>query len=177
MLIRELIETYVRAKDQTRPYEMARVFTPDVNLTMNVLTREIEFPPQAQGLQSVAKILCSDLNRRFENILTFCLSEPPGDTADSYKCEWIVVMSEKEGGQVRVGGGIYEWNLDPSHSLISSFVITVKGMGTLSIDHLPQITEWVRQLDYPWTTRPRIEASGSTIEGLIEILRQVWADG
>jgi hypothetical protein len=173
--IKELIERYVLAKDQNKPYQMARVFTPDVKLSMDVLTQDITFPPIANGLTNVTDVVCSNLNRHFENIYTFCFTDPPVSPGESFSCGWMVVMSEKTGGVVRVGGGRYDWCFNPERTRVNALTITVSDMSYLPATTLPSVMEWVENLSYPWVSRETAELLSRDIRDLSEILLRLGA--
>ena len=106
----ELIATYIRAKDSNRPHLMSAAFAPDASLEMVVNAGTISFPPHAAGLDAITDVLVSRFGQTFENVYTFCLCSPPYSHPSTFSCAWLVGMSPKEGGAVRVGCGRPELN-------------------------------------------------------------------
>jgi hypothetical protein len=94
----EAVETYIRAKDQNRPYLMERAFAEIATLEMVVNTGTISFPPISNGLGSISDVLVRRFAQTYENVHTFCLAPPPHDDRNRYSCDWLVGMSEKEVG-------------------------------------------------------------------------------
>ncbi|MCS6763850.1 MAG: hypothetical protein MO853_07600 [Candidatus Protistobacter heckmanni] len=71
------IKTYIRAKDENRPYLMAQAFMPDAVLDMQVKTDAISFPSRSEGLATISDVLVSRFGQTYENVYTICLAEPP----------------------------------------------------------------------------------------------------
>ena len=165
-----LIERYVLGKDSNRPHLLREVFTEDVELTMHVHTGGITFPPDAKGIAAATDVVCSRLNRSFENIYTFCFSPRPASTGDGFSCGWLVVMSEKDGGSVRAGGGSYAWSFSQDRSRVSALTITVSEMATLPPDTLGRVMAWAQQQSYPWCDRTTAEQAAATIPAFQTVL-------
>ena len=72
----EIIATYIRAKDGNRPLLIRQAFAKDFELEMNVKTDAISFPNSAKGLEAITDVLVCRFAANFENIFTFCLSQP-----------------------------------------------------------------------------------------------------
>jgi hypothetical protein len=105
----EAVSTYFYAKDSNRPFLMRRAFAEDVQLQMNVTTDAISFPRSANGLGAVEDILSRRFAEDFENVYTFCLALPTKANRHHFPCHWLVGMSAKNNGPVRVGSGRYDW--------------------------------------------------------------------
>ena len=80
----------------------------------------------SKGLNAIEDILV----RRFcvdnENIFTFCLSEPSEADRSRFQCHWLVGMSTKATGQLRIGCGSYDWHFD-GHGKVAKLVIKLLG--------------------------------------------------
>src|SRR5437762_1947864 len=103
----ECIATYLRAKDENRPHLMKFAFAETATLETIVETTAISFPPVTSGRNKIAQVLVRDFVNTYENIYTFCFADsPPKGKTGNYTCRWLVGMSEKTSGSVRVGCGV-----------------------------------------------------------------------
>jgi hypothetical protein len=73
---------------------MAQAFTQNAELSMLVKTADIAFPSQVSGRDAIESILVRQFAVQYENVYTFCLSDPPPGT-DGFVCDWLVCMTEK----------------------------------------------------------------------------------
>ena len=80
------IETYIRAKDENRPFLMERVFAENATLQMVVKTEAISFPPISRGLESITDTLVRRFAQTYENVHTLCLAQPPRDNEMRFSC-------------------------------------------------------------------------------------------
>ena len=147
----EAIQTYLGAKDQNRPHLMRRVFAEHAELEMTVETGAISFPPLTAGVDEVTRVLVRDFGQVYENVYTFCLGKPPANDADTFECRWIVGMSEKASGAVRIGCGHYDWSfqIDEPH-LVDKLGIGITAMLVLPPECLRPVMDWLSALPYPW---------------------------
>jgi hypothetical protein len=173
-----LIETYIRAKDTNRPHLMSTAFAPDVSLEMVVRAGSISFPPRSLGLDAVTDVLIRQFGRTYENVYTFCLCAPPASDEPQFSCAWLVGMSEKESGGLRLGSGRYAWSfrLERGVRKVCGLKITIDQMSTLPASLVPAAMSWLGQLPYPWCpvetvmeTVPRI-AEFAHVTGQLEAL-------
>ena len=147
------IETYIRAKDQNRPYLMASAFAADATLEMFVNSGTISFPPISTGLQAISDVLVRRFAQAYENIHTFCIAPPPQTDQSNFSCDWLVGMSEKDSRAVRIGCGRYDWVFRrQSPRLVERLAITVHVMESLEPIRLPLLMGWLSRLPYPWCT-------------------------
>ncbi|AZF06411.1 hypothetical protein [Pseudomonas sp. R5-89-07] len=170
MSLTHAIETYILAKDGNRPHLMCRAFAADAELVMNVKTDEISFPSTVKGLDGISATLVSQFAQRYENIYTFCLGPPPGNVA-TFRCGWLVCMSEKGTGAVRIGFGEYEWVCRDDAGLISKLTITIEEMKTLPSQLGNSIFQWASRLPYPWCSNDVLLRSTPDIPAVQEIVR------
>lgn len=147
--LRQSIETYIRAKDGNRPHMMHSAFTADAELVMEVNTEEISFPTLVKGVDNISAVLVSQFAQRYENIYTLCMGTPPDDET-TFRCNWLICMTEKVSGAARVGFGNYEWRGQGGSGRVSKLNITIEEMKNLPGELGPMILEWVRTLPYPW---------------------------
>jgi hypothetical protein len=146
----EAVSTYFHAKDGNRPFLMRHAFAEDIALEMVVNTDAISFPGSARGLPEVEQILCRRFASDFENVYTFGLARPTDANRRHFPCHWLVGMSAKDNGDIRIGCGRYDWYFSDVHGLVQRLVITIDRMKIISSDHLRQVMEWITSLSYPW---------------------------
>jgi len=166
-----VLRAYFHAKDENRPHHMARAFAPDAVLKMALRTQAIAFPPESHGLAAIADTLVRKFGQTYENVYTFYLSRPAPDTRlPDYQCDWIVGMTEKATGNVRVGCGRYDWKFQPEPYRATDLIITIETMATLSAVDMPAVFGWLLGLDYPWTNAARVVASAPPLEALAPVV-------
>ncbi len=167
MTASELIATYIRAKDSNRAHLMTAAFAPNASLEMVVNAGTISFPPHATGIDAITDVLVRRFGTTFENVYTFCLCSPPRLDCSTFSCAWLVGMSEKDGGAVRVGLGRYDWGFRSGDTrLVERLKITIEHMQVLPPSHLPTVKNWVTRLPYPWCS---VEAAMGAMPKLNEL--------
>jgi hypothetical protein len=171
-LLRQSIETYILAKDGNRPHLMSHAFASDANLVMDVRTAEISFPTTVKGLTGISNTLVSQFAQRYENVYTFCIGTPPGSET-TFRCDWLVCMTEKLSGSARVGFGEYEWDCRDESGLISNLNITIEEMKTLPCESGNSILAWAAKLPYPWCPRDLPLQTAPNIPATQEIARHL----
>lgn len=146
-----LIRAYVLAKDTNRPHLLAGVFAPAARLEMSVATDAISFPGVTEGLAGITDVLVSTFGRTYENIYTFCQQSPGPDDRDEFSCDWLVGMSAKADGAVRVGCGHYRWRFGPASTpRVTALEIAIEAMSVLAPGALHPVMDWLTGLPYPW---------------------------
>ncbi len=88
---------------------MQSIFSDSAVLEMNVKTENIAFPSKTKGLDLITDVLVKKFNETYENIYTFCLSD---SIQQNIECRWLVGMTTKESGELRIGHGTYAWEFD-----------------------------------------------------------------
>jgi hypothetical protein len=144
----EAVLTYILAKDGNRPFLMKHAFAENVELEMVVNTDAISFPGTACGLSAVEDILVRRFGADNENMYTFCLSQP-ASVRSRFQCDWLVGMSLKASGHVRVGCGRYDWHFNEDGK-VQKLVINIDVMKVLSRSQLNAVMCWLSSLPYPW---------------------------
>lgn len=171
----DLLRDYIRAKDENRPHLISRVFCESACLEMRVKTQAISFPAVSLGAATIADVLVRRFNQTYENIYTFCLDTPAPVSANPpgvLACDWLVGMSEKASGEVRVGCGRYEWVFRREAPLcVERLAITIEAMQPLPSWRLPEVLRWLLALDYPWSSARAACASAPPIASLEPVLR------
>lgn len=166
-----VLRDYFHAKDENRPHYMTRAFAPDAVLKMALRTQAIAFPPESHGLAAIADTLVRKFGQTYDNVYTFYLSRPEaGAQLPGYRCDWIVGMTEKASGNVRVGCGRYDWEFQPQPYRASSLVITIETMVTLPAADADAVFGWLLALDYPWTDAARVVAGAPPLEALAPVV-------
>jgi hypothetical protein len=161
----EAVATYILAKDSNRPFLMRRAFAEGSGLEMVLKTDAISFPSSAKGLPAIEDILVRRFNIDYENIYTFCLSRPSDGDLRHFACHWLVGMSAKTDGRLRVGCGRYDWHFAADRTgLVERLAITIDLMSSFPATELAATMNWLSGLPYPWCTpndavkgMPRIE--------------------
>ena len=171
------VETYVLAKDGNRPFLMRRVFHEDVDLEIVVNTSAIDFPGVAEGMRAI-----EDLSRRFandfENVFTFCLAQPSADHRRHFPCAWLVGMSAKGDGPIRVGSGRYDWYFTPDERcLVERLLIRIDVMEIIPAAEIGAVMGWLAQLPYPWCSPAEALATMPELPALQAIRDYVSAVG
>ncbi len=148
-----IVRTYFRAKDENRPHLMRDAFSADAVLEMTVKTETISFPSNATGLADISALLVSQFNQKYENIYSFCLDRPQPDAGiNRFSCDWLVGMTEKDTGNVRLGCGRYDWSWSGDPGLADRLAITIETMQVMAPDCLASVYDWLLALPYPWCT-------------------------
>jgi hypothetical protein len=173
----QVLRAYFRAKDQNRPHLIDSVFRIDAVLEMHVNTEDISFPAIMHGRAAIADVLVSNFARTYENIYSFYL-ERPTSAVTQFSCGWLVGMSEKNGGRIRVGCGRYDWRFqDGRPQLASHLVITITAMKFLPPQELDATLGWLQRLSYPWSSAAEILAVAPPNPALSEVLQYVGRHG
>jgi hypothetical protein len=166
--IEDAVTTYILAKDGNRPWLMTRSFAEDAGLEMVVKTDAISFPSAARGLAQITEILVGRFAVDYENVYTFCLSRPALSHGDHFSCDWLVGMSAKRDGAVRVGCGRYDWHFGACQ-LVKKLTINIETMSVLPGSEQVQVFPWLAALPYPWCSGRVALAAMPSIDGLAAI--------
>ena len=167
----DTVSTYFYAKDGNRPFLMRRAFSENVELEILVNTDAISFPSNATGLDAIEDILCRRFSNDFENVYTFCMSRPTSRDRRHFPCHWLVGMSGKNNGPIRIGCGRYDWHFTADDKcLVERLKITIDEMKVFPQSHYGEVMNWLIGLPYPWCTPSEVIAQMPEIEGL-EIIK------
>jgi hypothetical protein len=164
----DAIETYIRAKDGSRPFLMRQAFAENAELEMVVKTDAISFPSSAKGVAALSDILVSRFGLDYENVYTFCLTGPPATPCRHFACHWLVGMSAKAGGAIRVGCGRYDWHF-AADGRVQRLVIAIDVMKLLGPQKLSATMTWLSALPYPWCRAEEAMTRMPASKGLAEI--------
>jgi len=171
-----LLRTYFHAKDENRPHLIRSVFCEEAVLEMNVKTEHISFPAVSKGVAAIADVLVSRFGQTYENVYSFYLHRPAVKAA-GFTCDWLVGMSEKANGSMRVGCGRYDWSFQrEAPHLVERLVITIEAMQVLPADLSPTVFNWLLALPYPWCPASAARVSAPGIESLAPVLQYIGRD-
>jgi len=151
---------------------MQSVFSNSAVLEMNVKTENIAFPSKTKSLNLITDVLVKTFNETYENIYTFFLSDSIQqniDIIENIECRWLVGMTTKESGELRVGHGTYAWEFDRELPLVNNLIITIDEMLILKPQHTTLIMNWLNQLPYPWCETADVNNSMPKLEGLMPL--------
>jgi hypothetical protein len=167
----EILHRYFRAKDANRPHLLDRVFAPEARLQVHNKSSAISFPAVTLGRAAIAEVLVREFGRTYENVYSFYLSRP-GSVISEFSCDWLVGMTEKESGIVRVGCGRYDWTFQQEAAtwFASGLVITIEAMQVLAPSTGAAVLAWLERLAYPWSDAASVAESAPTIEDLAPVL-------
>ena len=167
----DCIASYILAKDGNRPHLMDAAFTPDATLKMVLHTDAISFPAASHGRTAIAETLVRRFNHTYENIYTLCVGSPPEAGVQAFACDWLVAMSQKQYGAVRIGCGRYDWSFTPTGDRVRALTITIETMALLQPDTLAPVMEWVSDLPYPWCPRAELSRAAPRLAGVEQALQ------
>ncbi|WP_322791237.1 hypothetical protein [Pseudomonas serbiensis] len=167
---RHSIEQYILAKDGNRPDLLRQAFSPEATVEMLVHTDAISFPSTLEGLSAIAQTLVRGFGQTYENVYTFCLGEPPVSDASAYTCKWLVGMTVKETGAVRVGCGQYDWRFDSQSGLVVHLTITIDHMQVSPAADLIPVMNWLQGLGYPWCQADDVIAKAPPLSSIAPVI-------
>lgn len=172
---KSLISQYIKAKDNNKPHLMNGVFAEQATLKMLVQTDNISFPAEVEGLGNITHTLVSEFNNKYENIYTLCLIDTVQQQQRSLNCRWVVCMTEKASGSLRLGYGDYLWSFtDDTPTLINDLTITIENMTLLPPELQPQALSWFDKLPYLWALSSDLQTTVPDIELLITTLKPLY---
>ena len=162
----DTVAAYLRAKDENRPYLMRDAFAEDAALAMVVNSDNIVFPAATRGRKAITDVLVRDFSSAYENVRTLCLTAAPNGAFETFACRWLVGMSVKADGAVRVGWGRYDWTFDAVTSRVRRLEITIEVMNVLPAQCLDVVASWTLGLPHPWCPPERALAALPELEVL-----------
>ncbi|UCG96392.1 MAG: hypothetical protein JSW31_12300 [Burkholderiales bacterium] len=152
----QVLRTYFHAKDENRPFLLADVFSPDAQLEIRNRSDQISFPATTIGLEGIADALVRRFNQAYENIYSFYMDRP-GPNDESFSCDWLVGMTDKESRSVRVRCGHYDWTFRSGPDLLATrLILTIETMIVLGASRTASVMGWLKQLAYPWSSAAEV---------------------
>jgi len=170
-----VLRGYFRAKDENRPHLLEDVFASGAELVIHNRSANIAFPAATYGRSAIAEVLVRSFSLSYENIYSFYLGRPAAGVQE-FTCAWLVGMSERSSGNVRVGCGTYVWAFEPhAPRLANRLAITIEAMQVLPRSEFDPVFAWLGALNYPWSSAasalqgiPR----GEELSAITEFLRR-----
>ncbi len=147
-----VLRGYFYAKDENRPHLLEDVFASNAELVIHNQSANIAFPAFTQGCSAIAEVLVRSFTLSNENVYSFYLGRPLLAVRE-FTCPWLVGMSERSSGHTRVGCGTYEWSFEQhAPHMAIRLVVTIEAMQVLPSAESAQVLEWLRGLNYPWSS-------------------------
>jgi hypothetical protein len=173
-----LLETYIDAKDNTRPARIHDAFAPDAVLTFSLATPNIAFPSRSVGAEAIATTLVTDFGARYSRCRTYYLCAADALVARDRVIEalpWLVVMREAAAGALRIGHGTYRWTFD-AVPRVSQFHIHIARMDVIGDPDGSRLERLQADLSYPWLDpddlAARYDALAADASGLFTFARE-----
>ncbi len=175
-----LISQYITAKDNNKPHLMKCVFSAQARLEMIIKTDNISFPAQVTGVDKITQTLVREFNSTYENIYTLCLTDTLHQNQDHVNCRWVVCMTEKTSGSLRVGYGDYRWSFEKTAPCLANhLLITIENMIVLPCELQPElqteILAYFGSLPYPWVLSSELQATMPDITLLTDTLLPLYS--
>ena len=153
---RSALETYIDAKDNTRPERIAEVFSSDAVLTFSLATSNIAFPARTVGTMEIARTLVSDFGAQYAQCRTYYVCDALAAVGHEIEAlPWLVVMREPAAGALRVGHGTYHWTFGSSNASADEGRVTGFHIHIARMDVVPDpdgalLAALQDGLSYPW---------------------------
>lgn len=165
------MEAYIAAKDTGRPWLASRVFAPDAVLEIRGNSEAVVLPASAAGCDAIAGILVRQFTSVHENVYTFFLSAPPPAGCREFSCDWLVGMSRRDSGELRVGCGRYDWSFVADPETVADHLrITIDVMAVLPPTDLQTVMAWLSRLPHPWCAAGAALTRAPHLSGLRPVL-------
>lgn len=159
ILYKKLITNYIRAKDENRPWYLTKVFSSDALLDMQVDSDLINFPSHVTGREAIADTLVKKFAQNYGNVFTYVFDDTVVTEDKKLSCMWLVVMTDKVDGSLRVGYGKYIWHFQ--HNVVDLFAsklcIELISMNQFPQSMIDQIYRCIDELPYPWIKRDDLQ--------------------
>jgi len=147
-----VLRGYFHAKDENRPHLLEDVFASNAELVIRNESENITFPAFTRGRSAIAEVLVRSFALANENVYSFYLGRPSLEVRE-FSCPWLVGMSERSSGQVRVGCGTYEWTFESrAPHRASRLVVAIEAMQVLPSTESDLVFGWLRAQNYPWSS-------------------------
>ena len=164
----DAIKTYILAKDGNRPYLMRRAFAERRTRDRGQDRRHQLFRARPRVSARSKTFSCGSSASIMRNVTPFAFSEPPPAGSVHFACHWLVGMSAKANGQIRIGCGRYDWYFN-AHGQVEKLVIAIDVMKVLAADQLRPNMNWFSALPYPWCSAGEALRQMPASDGLAEI--------
>ena len=169
----DAIQLYIQAKDSNRPFLLNGAFAEGITLKIDVPTEAISFPSSLFGRDAIADTLVRQFNQEYENIYTICIGNKPDIEGVDFSCYWLVVMTEKQSGTLRVGCGEYEWNFNATSNTVQSLSIAIDTMETAPSASVTDAMAWVSDLPYPWAELSVVAREAPDVSAITRVMQHL----
>ncbi len=162
---KKIVSKYIYAKDNNKPHMMKDIFTKNAILNMELETKNISFPSESMGLDSITNVLVKEFNKSYENVYSFCFLDSIKGDNEKLVCKWLVIMSSKENDTLRIGYGTYKWSFDKDKNfLIKQLVISIEEMVILEEKFIYEMMNWIGSIPYPWCNTKNVLQNMPSLE-------------
>ena len=145
-----IVRAYLEAKDYQRPHRFAEAFTDDARFrTTFAFDTDWNSSDAVHGLPAITETF-RRLGAGFENLVTFCLPESLRWEDDALHMRWVVFMTGRKSGQIRVAWGDYQWRFTAINRRATSLDVHMHAMRELPSN--PRLLDWAMALPHVWCT-------------------------
>jgi len=162
-----LLHKYLQAKDESRPYLFRQVFPENGRFqTRFSIDTDFDQGGMREGIAEITNTF-GMLGRFFENIFTTCPIESASYTEEGQlQSTWIVGMSSRDNGDIRIAAGAYLWTFDEESGKVAELDVLMEHMLEFPGKHLAAIMDWLSALPQPWCETKALLDGMPEIEGL-----------
>lgn len=172
---REVLHTYLEAKDAQRPSRFAKVFTDDATFQSRFLF-ETDFASEepARGLSAVAGVF-REMGRQVEDIYTVYTPSSIAWAKGALTIDWLVGMTERGTGNQRLAWGDYAWRFNAAGDRATELVVVMHRMVSLpakdaaSRQRIASIQDWLAALPAPWCAASMLTGDVPEFEGAADM--------
>ena len=160
-----VLTKYLEAKDQQRPFLFGEVFTSEA-MFQSRFAFETDFNDErpVHGLDAIAGVF-QRMGSRVENIFTVYTPSSVRWDAGALSIDWLVGMSERESGKLRLAWGDYAWRFNPAGTRATELVVLMRQMIELPASAGSSINHWLAELPAPWCEAEQILESMPSFAG------------
>jgi len=164
-----VLRAYLHAKDCGVPARFADAFTPDATFTSR-FEFETSFSDEEPrvGLAAIAETF-GLLTKHCDNITTLCTLDSVVTDGDTLRNKWIVAMTNRDSGCIRVAWGDYVWTMDPEAERARSLIVNMRHMAEMGPEHAEVVLVWLRALPAPWCDGQALVVDMPALLGLVNL--------
>lgn len=165
-----VLETYFDGKDFNQPKVLRTAFANHGVVKFTIDAEIIEFPSEIRGGDLIAKTLFEDFHKQFVDVRSYYITDELGELSDGVikGLHWLVVMKERQTGNLRVGTGSYDFTF--VHEAFLGWRIDELKIHIQEMVSLADAGEGVRSLQgalsYPWTPGVQALSALDQVRGL-----------
>lgn len=91
-------------------------------------------------------------------------------TAREQRQKWLVGMSVKATGEVRLGCGLYHWQFQPESGRVEHLQITIEPLQVSPAERLRPVMDWLQPLPCPWCPAHDLLGTAPPLENIAAVL-------